>query len=183
MARIHRRLASLSPEEFASLRDAILDPIPGAQSGSEEGIGSSAAIRPPARGPTPAKARTQKKAATPVHPPKKTLAHARETMRYRPPAQSYWSADGFAFLMGWVHDLSPAAWKVATYVAYRQLRGVVFLSEPVAMSLREIAAGTGLGKTAVVDAIQEATACGILKSERHEKGALAPAAANTPSIG
>jgi hypothetical protein len=104
-------------------------------------------------------------------------------MRYRPPAQSYWSADGFAFLMGWVHDLSPAAWKVATYVAYRQLRGIVFLSEPVAMSLREIAAGTGLGKTAVVDAIQEATACGILKSERHEKGALAPAAANTPSIG
>jgi DNA-binding MarR family transcriptional regulator len=93
-------------------------------------------------------------------------------MRYRPPAQSYWSADGFAFLMGWLRDLSPTAWKVATYVAYRQLRGIVFSSEPVAVSLREIAAATGLGKTAVVDAIQEATACGILESERHEKGAL-----------
>jgi hypothetical protein len=59
---------------------------------------------------------------------------------------------------------------VTCYVAYRQLRGIVFCSDPVPISLRQMVAGTGLSKTAVVSAVQDATAVGILGHERHRKG-------------
>jgi hypothetical protein len=68
--------------------------------------------------------------------------------------------------------LSANGWKVICYIASRQMCGIVFSSERVAISLRELAAGTGLSKGAAVAAMQGAVAAGILEHQRHEKGAL-----------
>jgi hypothetical protein len=63
-------------------------------------------------------------------------------------------------------------WEVTCYVAYRQLQGIVFCSDPVLISLRQMVVGTGLSKTAVVSAVHDATAAGILSHERRLKGTL-----------
>jgi len=165
------KIRPVSPEELARLRDDILDPDAG-QAARQTMPHSSKSLRP---APARFRRRTyrpREKEPTPVLPPKKKLTPAQETMRYSPPAQSYWAADGFRLLVAQLRELSPSAWKVACYVAYRQLRGLVFSSDPVAISLRELVAGTGLGKTAVVTAVLNAVEAGILKHERHEKGAL-----------
>jgi len=56
---------------------------------------------------------------------------------------------------------------------FPQLPGNPFLSGPVAISFREMAAGTGLGKTAVISAVKEALKAGIIKHELHQKGTRA----------
>jgi hypothetical protein len=132
--------------------------------------------RPLSAGPTrPRKAQTNKAASStpPKVERKGELAPPQPTMRYTPPAQPYWAADGFRYLAEWLHKLSPSAFKVASYVAYQQLRGIVFVSQPVAASLCQIAAGTALGKTAVVAAVKEAVEVGVVRIEPHEKGTRA----------
>ena len=49
-------------------------------------------------------------------------------------------------------------------------KGSCSVSDPVPISLRQMVAGTGLSKTAVVSAVQDATAAGILRHQRHRKG-------------
>jgi hypothetical protein len=98
--------------------------------------------RPLSAGPTrPRKAQTNKAASStpPKVERKGELAPPQPTMRYTPPAQPYWAADGFRYLAEWLHKLSPSAFKVASYVAYQQLRGIVFVF---------CSRASGIGKTA-----------------------------------
>ena len=160
----------LTREDLAQARDEVLSralTIP--TTGSPHRL-----YRPLPASPTrPRKAQPNKAVflTPPKMEPNVELAPAQPTMRYMPLAQPYWSADGFRYLAAWLDKLSPTAFKVASYMPYQQLCGIVFVSQPVAASLRQIAAGTGLGKTTVVAAVKEAVEVGVVRIEPHEKGA------------
>lgn len=159
----------LSREELAQARDEVLSRVSIPTIGSQNRLHlplSASPTRPRKAQPNKAASLTPQKVE-----PKVELAPAQPTMRYMPLAQPYWSADGFRYLAAWLDKLSPSAFKVASYMAYQQLRGIVFVSQPVAASLREIAAGTALGKTAVVAAVKEAVEVGVVRLEPHKKGA------------
>ena len=142
MRRQRSRIYDPSIEEMRRIRDEILG-----HEILEERVNTSA--QPPhskvtSPKPVPVSRRYRPREKPFKEEPLTQLTPARATERYNPPPKSYWASDGFRYLVASLPKLSPSAWKVVCYVAYRQLRsGIVFRSEPVALSLRRLAAGTG----------------------------------------